>query len=230
MFEGRYEPFLLNFLMLVTDKGRIGLIHEMCQAYKEQYYFENGIVEVLAVTAVPMSAALTDKLRGKMEQVTGKKVEAEMLGRSEHHGRHRCESQQRAVRYQPAAPSGRACSTVDRYTGKQVIFMELRSEEISSIIKEQITHYQSQIKLTDVGTVVTVGDGIAHIHGLENCMAGELLEFPGGVQGMAQNLEEELVGAVILGSDQNIREGDTVKRTKRIVEVPVGEAHAGPRC
>ena len=108
-----------------------------------------------------------------------------------------------------------------------MIFIELRSEEISSIIKEQITHYQSQIKLTDVGTVVTVGDGIAHIHGLENCMAGELLEFPGGVQGMAQNLEEELVGAVILGSDQNIREGDTVKRTKRIVEVPVGESMLG---
>ena len=105
--------------------------------------------------------------------------------------------------------------------------MELRPEEISNIIKEQITHYQSQIKLTDVGTVVTVGDGIAHIHGLENCMSGELLEFPGGVFGMAQNLEEDLVGAVILGSDQNIREGDTVKRTKRIVEVPVGEAMLG---
>ena len=105
--------------------------------------------------------------------------------------------------------------------------MELRPEEISNIIKEQITHYQSRIKLTDVGTVVTVGDGIAHIHGLENCMAGELLEFPGGVYGMAQNLEEDLVGAVILGSDQNIREGDTVKRTKRIVEVPVGEAMLG---
>ena len=105
--------------------------------------------------------------------------------------------------------------------------MELRPEEISNIIKEQITHYQSQIKLTDVGTVVTVGDGIAHVHGLENCMSGELLEFPGGVYGMAQNLEEDLVGAVILGSDQNIREGDTVKRTKRIVEVPVGEAMLG---
>ncbi|MDO4270000.1 MAG: F0F1 ATP synthase subunit alpha [Eubacteriales bacterium] len=105
--------------------------------------------------------------------------------------------------------------------------MELRPEEISNIIKEQITHYQSQIKLTDVGTVVTVGDGIAHVHGLENCMSGELLEFPGGVFGMAQNLEEDLVGAVILGSDQNIREGDTVKRTKRIVEVPVGEAMLG---
>ena len=105
--------------------------------------------------------------------------------------------------------------------------MELRPEEISNIIREQITHYQSQIRLTDVGTVVTVGDGIAHIHGLENCMSGELLEFPGGVYGMAQNLEEDLVGAVILGSDQNIREGDTVKRTKRIVEVPVGEAMLG---
>ena len=105
--------------------------------------------------------------------------------------------------------------------------MELRPEEISNIIKEQITHYQSQIKLTDVGTVVTVGDGIAHVHGLENCMSGELLEFPGGVYGMAQNLEEDLVGAVILGSDQDIREGDTVKRTNRIVEVPVGEAVLG---
>ena len=105
--------------------------------------------------------------------------------------------------------------------------MELRPDEISTIIKQQITNYQSQIKLTNVGTVVTVGDGIAHIHGLEECMSGELLEFPGGVYGMAQNLEEDLVGAVILGSDQNIREGDTVKRTKRIVEVPVGDAMLG---
>ncbi len=105
--------------------------------------------------------------------------------------------------------------------------MELRPDEISTIIKQQITNYQRQIKLTNVGTVVTVGDGIAHIHGLEECMSGELLEFPGGVYGMAQNLEEDLVGAVILGSDQNIREGDTVKRTKRIVEVPVGEALLG---
>lgn len=106
-------------------------------------------------------------------------------------------------------------------------FMELRPDEISTIIKQQITNYQSQIKLTNVGTVVTVGDGIAHIHGLEECMSGELLEFPDGVYGMAQNLEEDLVGAVILGSDQNIREGDTVKRTQRIVEVPVGEAMLG---
>ena len=105
--------------------------------------------------------------------------------------------------------------------------MELRPEEISNIIKQQITNYQSQIKLTNVGTVVSVGDGICHIHGLEECMASELLEFEGGVYGMAQNLEEDLVGAVLLGSDQEIREGDTVKRTGRIVSVPVGEALLG---
>jgi len=105
--------------------------------------------------------------------------------------------------------------------------VELRPEEISNIIKQQITNYQSQIKLTNVGTVVSVGDGICHIHGLEECMASELLEFEGGVSGMAQNLEEDLVGAVLLGSDQDIREGDTVKRTGRIVSVPVGEALLG---
>lgn len=105
--------------------------------------------------------------------------------------------------------------------------MELRPEEISNIIKQQITNYQSQIKLTNVGTVVSVGDGICHIHGLEECMASELLEFEGGVYGMAQNLEEDLVGAVLLGSDRDIREGDTVKRTGRIVSVPVGEAMLG---
>lgn len=105
--------------------------------------------------------------------------------------------------------------------------MDLRPDEISTIIKQQITNYQSQIKLENVGTVVSVGDGICHIHGLEDCMSGEMLEFDGGVYGMAQNLEEDLVGAVLLGSDQNIREGDTVKRTGRIVEVPVGEAMLG---
>ena len=108
-----------------------------------------------------------------------------------------------------------------------MIFMELRSEEISSIIKEQITHYQSQIKLTDVGTVVTVGDGIAHIHGLENCMAGELLEFEDGSYGMAQNLEENSVSVVLFGSGENISEGQLVKRTGKVVSVPVGEGMIG---
>lgn len=101
--------------------------------------------------------------------------------------------------------------------------MNLRPEEISSVIKEQIKRYENTLQVDDVGTVIQVGDGIARVHGLEKCMAGELLEFPGEVYGMALNLEEDSVGAVLLGSDQKIKEGDTVKRTGRIVEVPVGE-------
>ncbi len=105
--------------------------------------------------------------------------------------------------------------------------MALRPDEISVMIKKQIANYESQIHLTDVGAVVQVGDGIAKVHGLEGCMSGELLDFGGGVFGMAQNLEEALVGAVLLGADREIREGDTVKRTHRIVDVPVGEAMLG---
>lgn len=101
--------------------------------------------------------------------------------------------------------------------------MNLRPEEISSVIKAQIKKYESKLEAKDVGTIIQVGDGIARIHGLENCMAGELLEFPDDVYGMVLNLEEDNVGAVLLGSEQNIKEGDTVKRTERIVEVPVGE-------
>lgn len=105
--------------------------------------------------------------------------------------------------------------------------MNLKPEEISSIIKSQIKNYDNKIKLTDTGSVLSVGDGIASVYGLESAMSGELLEFPNKVFGMALNLEEEVVGAVILGDDSSIKEGDLVKRTGRIVEVPVGEAMIG---
>lgn len=105
--------------------------------------------------------------------------------------------------------------------------MNLRPEEISSVIKEQIKNYSKKADVVDVGTVIQVGDGIARIHGLEKCMAGELLEFPGEIYGMALNLEADNVGCVMLGSDKDIREGDIVKRTGRIMEVPVGDAMVG---
>src|SRR5690606_9976080 len=105
--------------------------------------------------------------------------------------------------------------------------MELRPEEISSVIKEQIKRYEKKLDMVDVGTVLTVGDGIARIHGLEGCMANELIEFPGEVYGIALNLEEDNVGCVLLGSDKHIKEGDLVKRTNRIVEVPVGDEMIG---
>ncbi|MBZ4670778.1 MAG: synthase subcomplex alpha subunit [Oscillospiraceae bacterium] len=105
--------------------------------------------------------------------------------------------------------------------------MNLRPDEIAGLIKQEIKNFSSKIELADVGTVVTIGDGIANVHGLEKCMSGELLEFEGGVYGMALNLEQDFVGAVMLGSDKEIKEGDTVKRTGRIVSVPVGEEMLG---
>ena len=105
--------------------------------------------------------------------------------------------------------------------------MNLRPEEISSVIKEQMKQYSVKLETSDVGTVIQVADGIARIYGLEKAMQGELLEFPGGVYGMVLNLEEDNVGAVLLGNQKNINEGDTVKTTGRVVEVPVGDALAG---
>ena len=105
--------------------------------------------------------------------------------------------------------------------------MEIRADEISSIIKKQIKDFEKKVEVSETGTVLSVGDGVARIHGLDKVMAGELLDFPGGVKGMALNLEHAVVGAVLFGEDKYIKEGDTVKRTGSIVEVPVGEALRG---
>ena len=105
--------------------------------------------------------------------------------------------------------------------------MNLRPEEISSVIKDQIKRYAADMEVSDVGTVIQVADGIARVHGLENAMQGELLEFPGEVYGMVLNLEEDNVGAVLLGNHKNVNEGDIVKTTGRVVEVPVGDALLG---
>ena len=105
--------------------------------------------------------------------------------------------------------------------------MQIRAEEISAIIKKQIENFGREVEVSETGTIISVGDGIARIHGLDKAMAGELLEFPGNTMGMVLNLEEDNVGAAILGDSEHIKEGDTVKRTERIVQVPVGEALIG---
>ena len=105
--------------------------------------------------------------------------------------------------------------------------MELRPEEITKIIREQIKHYEHRLETSETGVVILVGDGIARVSGLDKCMAGELIAFPNGSFGMAQNLEEDTVSVVILGTDSGIKEGDTVKRTGRVVSVPVGEELIG---
>ena len=103
----------------------------------------------------------------------------------------------------------------------------IRANEISEIIRRQIENFEAGVTVTEVGTVIKIGDGIAEVHGLEKVMAGELLEFPHEVRGLALNLEEDKVGAVLFGEFQAIKEGDVVKRTGRIMEVPVGDALIG---
>ena len=105
--------------------------------------------------------------------------------------------------------------------------MNIKPEEITSIIKKEIQRYENQIKTSDSGTIIQIGDGIARVYGLDDCMQGELLEFPNNVYGMALNLEQDNVGCVLLGSEEGIKEGDIVKRTNKIVEVPVGEGILG---
>ncbi|MCX7698632.1 MAG: F0F1 ATP synthase subunit alpha, partial [Candidatus Goldbacteria bacterium] len=105
--------------------------------------------------------------------------------------------------------------------------MQIRPEEITNIIKSQIEKYEAHVELSEIGHVIQVGDGIARVYGLTNVMSMELLEFPGGIYGIALNLERDNVGVVLLGDDRNIKEGDIVKRTKRIMSVPVGEELIG---
>src|SRR6201989_3325593 len=105
--------------------------------------------------------------------------------------------------------------------------MDIKAEEISKIIREQIGSFAVDVDVAEVGSIISIGDGIARIHGVDNAMAGEMLEFPHGVFGIALNLEEESVGGVLLGEFKEIKEGDTVKRTGRIISVPVGEEMLG---
>jgi len=104
---------------------------------------------------------------------------------------------------------------------------QLRTEEISAIIKQRIQDFETRLEVSETGTIISVGDGVARVHGLKNCVAGEMLEFPGGLFGLALNLEEDNVGVALFGSDQHIKEGDTVKRTGKILQVPVGPELAG---
>src|SRR5664279_5980382 len=105
--------------------------------------------------------------------------------------------------------------------------MDIKAAEISAILKDQIKNFGREAEVSEVGQVLSVGDGIARIYGLDNVQAGEMVEFPGGIKGMALNLESDNVGCVIFGNDSTIKEGDTVKRTGAIVEVPVGKALLG---
>ena len=106
---------------------------------------------------------------------------------------------------------------------------QIQADEIARVLRDEIEHYEKTVNVAETGSVISVGDGIARVYGLENVMAGEMMEFPHDVTGIALNLEEDQVGAVLLGEYQEIKEGDEVRRTGQIMSVPVGEAHGRPR-
>ncbi len=106
---------------------------------------------------------------------------------------------------------------------------QIKADEITQLLREQIANYDSKVQVDEVGTITSLGDGIARIHGLDKVMAGELLAFPHGIAGLALSLEEDQVGAVVLGDYTELREGEEVKRTGKILSVPVGDAHDRPR-
>src|SRR5688572_24187203 len=105
--------------------------------------------------------------------------------------------------------------------------MQIRADEISQIIRQQIENYDKKVEVAETGSVLTIGDGIARVYGLENAQAGELIDFPGGLQGIVLNLEENNVGIALMGESSHVREGDTCKRSGRIADVPVGDALLG---
>ena len=228
IFKNQLSNSMNNFLKLVIDKDRISAIENLKESYKSLLNDKNNILEGTAITAVELSEKEIKDLEKNLSIKYNKNVTLNnivdetilggvlvKLGNEEIDG---------TVRTRLSKMKNQLSQVISWNGGEP---MNLRPEEISSIIKEQIKNYENKVELTDTGSVLKVGDGIASVYGLENAMAGELLEFPGEVYGMALNLEEGVVGAVIFGDDSGIKEGDIVKRTGRIVEVPVGEALIG---
>ena len=217
----RVHLYVLNFLKILCEKGTLRELPGCARAYRVRYNQAHGILEAAATTAVAMTEQQVKSLHEKLEKLTGKtidlktKVDPAVLGgiRLDIEGTELDGTVQNRL-----AALRRDIASVT---------MQLKPEEISKIIRAQIKHYENVIEQSEVGTVIMVGDGIARASGLEKCMAGELLQFDNGEYGMAQNLEENTVSIVLLGSDVGIKEGSTVKRTGKVVSVPVGEAMIG---
>ena len=186
-----------------------------------------NVVQAEVTSAVPLPAGRgRSRSTRAIAERTGRSVALTARVDAGADRRRRDADRQRGVRRQREAPAredeGRRCTSDDRRR-----HMDIKAEEISKIIRDQIGSYAVDVDVAEVGTVVTIGDGIARVHGIERTMAGEMIEFPHGVFGIALNLEEDSVGTVLLGEYHEIKEGDPVKRTGRIISVPVGEELLG---
>ncbi len=213
-----------KFIYLLLEKGRIIYLPQIDANYRRFADDLSGVVRVKINAANKLTKKRTGEIQASLEKQTGKQIVLSVDIDKSLIGGLQAEMGGKLFDGSVKTQLKRIADTLAK--GQQKI-MEIRAEEISAIIKKQIEDFGREVEVSETGTIISVGDGIARIHGLDNAMSGELLEFPGGVMGTVLNLEEDNVGAAILGDSEHIKEGDLVKRTEKIVQVPVGDALIG---
>ena len=211
-----------NFLRVVAANRRLFAVREIIRGFNALVANHKGEVTAEVTVAEGLNDARMAEIRDALKQVTGKDVRIDVAGRSLDHRRAEGEAR---------LPHGRCVAAhqteFDQDRDERGPLMDIRAAEISNILKEQIKNFGQEAEVSEVGQVLSVGDGIARVYGLDNVQAGEMVEFENGVRGMALNLETDNVGIVIFGNDREIKEGQTVKRTRAIVDVPVGKGLLG---
>ena len=211
-----------NFLRVVAANRRLFAVREIIRGFNALVAKHKGEVTAEVTVAEQLNDARMNEIRDALKQVTGKDVKIDVTGRSLDHRRAEGEAR---------LPHGRCVAAhqtqFDQDRDERGTLMDIRAAEISAILKEQIKNFGQEAEVSEVGQVLSVGDGIARVYGLDNVQAGEMVEFENGVRGMALNLETDNVGIVIFGNDREIKEGQTVKRTRAIVDVPVGKGLLG---
>ena len=218
------SPLTRNFLALVAQRRRLDLLGEILAAYRARVDEAAGRSRARVRSAAPLSDAERGALRERLGRRLGQDGPAGHGGRPEPPWRLRRRGRQPGLGHEHRGPAGGPQRADHQGSGGSGM---IKAGEISEIIRRQIQEFEGETDLTEIGRVIEVGDGIARVYGLERAMAGELLTFPQDIVGMVLNLEEDNVGAVLLGEDRAIREGDVVKRTGRIAQVPVGEPLVG---
>jgi len=226
-FKDSVDDDIMGLFSVIMRKNRENQIIGILEIFLEKVKSYKGISDAVVESAVPLSPEKLKVIETKLANKLNKQVVAKSVVVPELLGGLRISIDghilDKTVKRQLEDMKKQITCPVKECN----LRMNIRPEEISSVIKEQIKGYSAKLDVSEVGTVIQVGDGIARVYGLDNAMSGELLEFENGVYGMAQNLEEDNVGVVILGSDEGIKEGSSVKLTGRVAEVPVGDALIG---
>ena len=228
---GGGDPLVLNLLRLLVEKGRGGEVEQVADEFERMAAAEEGELSVELTTAYELSDEEARAIVGQIEQRSGRKVEANRDGRPRADRRHGPPGRL-ARGSTPASAAGSSSSaeiSVTRcHDDRRSPELKLRPEEITALLKERIKEFDVETDLAEVGQVLQVGDGIARVYGLESAVALEMLELEHGVTGVALNLEEDNVGAALLGEWEKVKEGEPVRRTGRVASVPVGDDAGRP--